>query len=158
MVGQPQPVSMGILEVDNRYLLVEKTADSWDFPGMVGFPAGDVAPGQDPETAVVEAVDDLTHVVTDTVANLGTIDRIVRREDGEREFLLHVYELQLVNDSRPLTQWAFWEDEADLEGLEMIPGNLSIYRYLYRKEAYGRYRSVIEKRGGDYVQTVFRQI
>lgn len=148
-------VVIGILEDKGKLLLVERPLDAEDFAGMVGFPGGKKMPFETPKGACKRIVSDETWIEVENLKKLGEVRQVIEGDGRRKEARILVYRIRNIREEEELSHRAFWHDADDIESLEIVPSNISIYRRLYQNKEWGRFVSRIRKQHGEYVQTDF---
>jgi len=136
---------LGILTHGDKVLLVERPLDANNFAGMIGFPGTKVRPGETDRWAIRSVFQVEAGVDIEIVEKLGTVEQYIHSMLGDTEATLSVFEVREI-ESMHLAEDTFWARTDQLEGLELVPGNLEIFEQLYRQRRGGRYRSEVRAR------------
>lgn len=156
-----EQIAIGILEKDDRVLMVERPVDAKEFGGMAAFPGGKVRPNENPWDACERIMHRETGLDVDVMRKIDEILQTIERNDGKtRNLLLHIFIVEEDDDyPRRHSFRSFWNDDDKLDHLDIVPSNLSIFERIYQRGETGPFVSVIEQdEHGDYRQTTFDSI
>lgn len=151
-------IAIGILEQNDRVLMVERPVDAKEFGGMAAFPGGKVREDEHPWDACERIMHRETGLDVDVMRKIEEILQTIERIDGEtRQLLLHIFLVEEDDDyPRRHSFRSFWNDDDKLDHLDIVPSNLSIFERIYQQGEQGPFVSVIEQdEHGDYRQTIF---
>lgn len=154
-------IAIGLLEQDDRILMVERPVDAKEFPGMAAFPGGEVRGNEHPWDTIERVMRDETGMEVDVMRKIAEVLQTINRKDGKhRQLLLHIFLIEEdIDHPRQPAFRSFWNDENKLDHLDIVPSNLSIFERIYVNGEEGPFVSVLKQdQHGDYVQTMFKSV
>lgn len=154
-------IAIGLLEQDDRVLMVERPVDAMEFAGMAAFPGGKVSDDEHPWDACERVMHDEAGLEVDVIRKISEVLQTINHaDDTHRHLLLHIFLVEEDDDHpRRHSFRSFWNDDDKLDHLNIVPSNLSIFERIYEREEEGPFVSIIEQdEHSDYVQTVFEPV